>query len=105
MLKRYQVMLTDWQEEYIKFLAERHDLNFSEIIRLMLCLETMLVTKLLYPEYKISFPLKEILSKADEIVSQKKRNKEGARLILSKFYFEARKATEYRLSKEKRKKK
>ena len=33
MLKRYQIMLQEWQMEHIRSQAEANDLSFSEIIR------------------------------------------------------------------------
>ncbi len=37
MLKRYQVLLPDWLEDYVKLLADKYDLSFSEIIRTIIC--------------------------------------------------------------------
>jgi replication fork clamp-binding protein CrfC len=33
MLKRHQVLLTDWQTEYLKDVAKKNDISFSEAIR------------------------------------------------------------------------
>lgn len=52
MLKRYQVLLPDWMEDYIKFLVERHDVSFSEIIRAELCFSFLNTIIKLCPEYK-----------------------------------------------------
>lgn len=38
MLKRYQVLLPDWMEEYIKYLVDKYDLSFSEVIRGEICI-------------------------------------------------------------------
>jgi hypothetical protein len=36
MLKRCQILLTDWQQEYIRDTAQRYDLSFSEVTRIFL---------------------------------------------------------------------
>jgi len=102
MLKRYQVLLTDWQEEYVKFLAERYDLSFSEVIRIVIVLEAILMTGLLYPEYKTGMPIKEVMAKLKKM-SNPDRNEAELHKLISAGYFEARKAIEYRMSKEKQK--
>lgn len=102
MLKRYQVLLTDWQEEYVKFLAERYDLSFSEVIRIVLVLEAIMMTGLLHPEYKTSMSMKE-LAKALKKVAKPNRNEAEMYKLISAGYFEARKAIEYRMSREKKK--
>jgi len=103
-LKRYQVLLPDWLEEYIKFVADKHDLSFSEVIRGEICLAILNTVPGLFPEYKPGITTKEIASliKKDAEVGME-RDEEYK--ILSKIYFEARKAIEYRLKKEKKLKK
>jgi len=100
MLKRYQVLLTDWQEEYVKFIAERYDLSFSEVIRIVIVLEAIMMTSLLYPEYKTSLPIKEVMAKLKKMANPD-RNEAELHKLISAGYFEARKAIEYRMSKEK----
>ena len=104
MLKRYQVLLPDWLEEYIKFLVEKYDLSFSEVIRTELCVNLLGIVPTMYPEYKPEITHKEI---TDLMKSEAQENMERSDVhkILSKIYFEARKAIEYRLDKERQKKK
>ena len=45
MLKRYQVLLDDWLADTIKALADKYVISFSELIKVILCLETMQLLK------------------------------------------------------------
>jgi hypothetical protein len=94
MLKRYQVLLPDWLENYIIQIAESFDLSFSEIIRLELCFSILSSTKSFYPKYKMGITPKEILESAH---GQKEGKEEEKHRFMSKIYFETRKAVEYRL--------
>ena len=94
MLKRYQVLLPDWLENYIVQIAELFDLSFSEIIRLELCFSILSSTKSFYPKYKMGITPKEILESAH---GQKEVKEEEKHQFMSKIYFETRKAVEYRL--------
>ena len=104
MLKRYQVLLSDWQEEYVRFLAEKYDLSFSEVIRILIVLESIMMTGHFYPEYKPSMSMKELVSKLKKM-AKPDRNEEDLHKLISAGYFEARKAIEYRMQKEKNLKK
>ncbi len=104
MLKRYQVMLPDWLEDYIKLLVNKYDLSFSEVIRTMICNWILATVPNLYPELKLEMTPKEIheLIKAEAQVDMQR---EDVHRMLSKIYFESRKAAEYRIAKEKKNKK
>jgi hypothetical protein len=104
MLKRYQVLLPDWLEDYIKFTVDRFDLSFSEIIRLEICMAILTSVKNYYPEYKSGISLEEIYGKVNQYTAQGLDRGEMYRII-SSIYFEARKATEFMLQKAKQKKK
>ena len=56
MLKKYQVLLPDWLEEHVKFLAIKYDLSFSEIIRGEICYTTLSAIMHRHPEYKPKLP-------------------------------------------------
>jgi len=104
MLKRYQVMLPDWLADYTKYAASKYDLSFSEIIRTVYCFTVLVVVTNLYPEYKPGFTLKEIFNFIQKIQPGQTERDEMHR-FLSKIYFEARKAIEYRMAQEKKTKK
>lgn len=103
-LKKYQVLIPEWLEEYIKYLAEKYDLSFSEIIRSEVCFSIICTVTHFFPEFKSSLKPQELLELAKERLEKGIEGEEMHRL-LSKVYFEARKAVEHRLSKESPKKK
>ena len=102
MLKRYQVLLPDWLEDYIKQIAELYDLSFSEILRAEICFSILSSAKLLYPKYKMEITPTEILELS---LGQKEVEEEEKHRLLSRIYFETRKAVEYMLPKLKKQKK
>jgi hypothetical protein len=103
MLKRYQVLLPDWLEDYIKLLVDKYELSFSEVIRTMLCTWILATVPSLHPELKLGLNPKDIheMAKAE---AQENMNREDVHRMLSKIYFESRKAVEYRLTQEKKNK-
>jgi hypothetical protein len=104
MLKRYQVLLPDWLEDYHKFLVDRYDLSFSEVLRIALCIEVLTIVPLLCPDYKPGITAEEI-SKLIKKKLDDKMDQDELHKFASKIYFEARKAVEHRLAKEKKQKK
>lgn len=97
MLKRYQVLINDWLADYVKYFSEKYDLSFSEVIRIMLCLQTGQWVSLVYPNFKFKISLKKIKSQLKKLDKQQTLEEEEHKLI-SKLYFEARKATDLYLS-------
>lgn len=104
MQKRYQVLIPDWLEEYIKWGVKKYKLSFSELIRLEICQAVLGYISERYPEYKTGFSMKAFL---EGVRSYEKgeMNREALDKTISTIYFEARKAIEYRFSKEKGSKK
>ncbi len=98
MLKRYQVLLPDWLEDYIKIGVETYGFSFSELIRLEVCLSILTQIPALHPEYKPRVNLTDIL-KAINQVSKEGVNKKKYSRFVSQIYFETRKAVEYRMQK------
>ncbi len=98
MLKRYQVLLPDWLEDYLKWGVKQTGLSFSEIIRVEICAAVMAMITELHPEYKPNFSLIEIYG-AVKSFQKKKIGKEDLNKLVSQIYFETRKAIEYRTSK------
>lgn len=100
MLKRYQVLLASWQGDYMKHIAEKYDVSFSEAIRAALCLAILCTIPKVYPEYKAG----KLGGRPEE--ASKKAIKKGERAeihkLLSNLYYEARKAAEFSLTKEKK---
>lgn len=100
MQKRYQVLIPDWLEEYIKWGVKKYQLSFSELIRLEICQAVIAYISQRYPEYKTGFSMNEFLQGVKSF-EKGKMKKETLDQTISKIYFEARKAIEYRFSKEK----
>jgi len=104
MLKRYQVLLPDWLEDYIKFLVDKYDLSFSEVIRIELCIAILNMVPRLFPDLKTEIRGEDIAKLVKNNLELEMEREEPHRLM-SKIYFEARKAVEYRFAQEKKQKK
>jgi len=104
MLKRYQVLLPEWLDEYIEDLVDKYDMSFSEVIRVQICGWILTTVSNLYPEYKPGIKLEDIFTMIKND-AQIRMEREDVHRMLSKIYFETRKAVEYRLAKEKKQKK
>jgi len=102
MLKRFQVLLPDWLETYIAYNADLYDLSFSEIIRTQVCISTLVAITTFYPEYKPDISMEEIFQPGFDIPNGH-IPKDQVQQMVSKISFEARKAIEYRMSKQKKK--
>lgn len=98
MLKRYQVLLPEWLEDYFKIGVETYGFSFSEIIRLQICMAILAQIPSLHPEYKPNVDLQEILQAIDKATAEKPDKQTYGRFV-SKIYFETRKAIEYRMQK------
>ena len=101
MLKRQQVLLTDYLVDYIKYNAEKFDISFSELLRLSLCVQFGNWIAANYPHCKFDFTQKRISKLLKKIYGKKRREDEHHRLI-SEVYFETRKAIEYAMAHEKK---
>ena len=104
MLKRYQVLLPAWLMDYIKHNVDKYDLSLSETIRAEICCSILAAAPSLYPEYEPGLVCEDIF----KLVKKNTHNNMGRdekHRMLSKIYFEARKAIEYRLNKERKQKK
>lgn len=103
MLKRCQILLEDWQEEYIRDVAERYDQSFSEVVRIVLSEGFLHIISLLHPEYKSKLTGKHLTEMTKKAGNSNTPEEERHKSI-GKLYFETRKAVEYRMSKLKNKK-
>jgi hypothetical protein len=104
MLLRQQVLIEDWLVEYLKFLAEKYDLSFSEVIRLGLCAQFDEMVTLAYPDIKSKIDKKKFLRLLHESENNEDSREDLLKMI-SLVYFEARKTIETRMAKEKNKRK
>ena len=104
MLKRYQVLLSDWIEDYIKLVAERYDISTSAVIRVHMALAIIFIITTLHPEYKPNLADKEF-QELSKKASKGKLDEAEAHQVMSRILFEARKAVEFRLAKDAEQKK
>ena len=86
MLTRYQVLLPDWLEDYVKHLVKTYDFSFSEIIRAEICCSIIASVASLYPEHKQNVTFEYILNNAKRMRRGKVEREEIHR-ALSKIYF------------------
>lgn len=99
MQKRIQAVLPDWMEEYINFIADKYDISISEAIRSQICLGVISMVSEMYPEYDSEFTPRDIYESVAQF-NGGTLDREPFLKLLSKTYFEARKAVEFRLKKE-----
>ncbi len=95
MLKRCQVLLTDWLEEHIKLVAKYNDLSSSEMIRIILCEGILYSAPSVYPRCKCTLKIdKKLLADIAKEGSSPTTPLERKHQLTSKLYFEARKSIE-----------
>ena len=99
MLKRYQVLLSDWIEDYIKLVAKKYDISTSAVIRVHMALAIMCVINILHPEYKPNLTDKEF-QELSKKAARGKLDEAEVHQVISRILFEARKAVELRLAKD-----
>ena len=97
MLKRYQVLLSDWTEDYIQFVAERYDISSSSVIRIHMALGIIFVRTILDPEYELQFGDKEF-QESSKKAFKGELDEAKAHQLMSRILFEARKIVESRLA-------
>lgn len=103
MFKRYQVLLPEWLEDYIKFGINKYGLSFSELIRLQVCFSTLAFINKLHPEYRANITPDDILNTIAKTSGEEKIDRDEVKRYASDIYFETRKAIEYRNQCEKEK--
>ena len=97
MLKRYQVLLSDWIEDYIKYVAERYDLSSSSVIRIHMALGIIFIRTIMNPGYKLNFGNKEF-QESSKKAFEGELDEAEAHQLMSRILFEARKVVESRLA-------
>ena len=94
---RYQVLLSDWMEDYVKFIADKYSLSISDVIRGHMCFGFLFAISMMYPEYKTKLESKEF-AKLTEMMSTGNPDNGEFNQLTSKIIFESRKAVEFSLS-------
>jgi hypothetical protein len=98
MLKRHQVLLEDWQVEYIQTIAQVYDISLSEALRIIFSIGTIYTISSVHPEYK-SGATKEKIKLAMKECASNKIPIDKKHSWVSALYFEGRKSAEYRMAK------
>ena len=93
MLKRHQVLLDDWQEVFIRNSAENFDFSFSEVIRILIADAILNLMFSLKPKNNLGITYND-LTELKKKVLDPKTSVEERHKIISKVYFEGRKAAE-----------
>jgi hypothetical protein len=94
MLKRTQVLFEDWQVDYMKQAAERFDVSFSEVARILTSEAILSILFSLEPKKKITMSPSDLVKLKKKFLDQDTTTHERHQL-LSDLYYEARKATEH----------
>ncbi len=95
--KKFQVVLPMWMEDYLQSICSEYDLTISELLRLEISLAFICFVSHFFPEYKgptmqdLGIPL------AKDAPPREKVDREVMHRVLSKIYFEARKAADYHM--------
>ncbi|NIM59891.1 MAG: hypothetical protein GTO16_13285 [Candidatus Aminicenantes bacterium] len=97
MLRRYQVLLGDWIEDYIKYVIEKYDISSSSVIRIHMALGIIFIRTIINPEYKLNFGNKEFQESANR-ASRGELDEAEVHKFMSRILFEARKVVESRLA-------
>ena len=95
MLVRQQVLLPDWLIEHFKFIADRYNISFSEMIRIGMCMHLGNLFPELFPDYKCDISSEELADTLKSL-SENEENREQFEALKSKIFLEARKAVKYR---------
>jgi hypothetical protein len=93
MLKRYQVLLNDWQEKYVALLSRRYDLSVSSVLRLHISLAILYSVNDVYPGPKPDLNPEELQELANKAAKNELKDEEIDQLA-AKIHLEARKAVE-----------
>ncbi|MBM3247995.1 MAG: hypothetical protein FJZ10_01020 [Candidatus Omnitrophica bacterium] len=101
MLKRNQILLQDWQEEYIKFVSKTYDVSISEAVRTIINITAVVLLKEFFPKHKTKISLKDIAN-AFKRLQNGDICEEKFYAMMSDLYYEARKIIEYRMAQKKR---
>ncbi len=94
MLKRCQILIEDWQLDFLQVIIDEFDISLSEAVRMCMSYGFLCGISVLHPETKYGLDVKTIRK-----VAVGNLPKDVMHKLLSKVYFEARKAVDYRMSK------
>lgn len=93
MLTRHQVLLEEWLVAHLKDISVKYDISFSEAIRIALCLQIPKLIEVAYPKCCTISADREMV-KTIKAVNARELNVESKHKVISRIYYEARKAIE-----------
>ena len=97
MLKRHQILLTDWLGEYARFITKVYDISFSEAVRILMCLGALHAISETEPKFNHTISIKKMFQGFKKMGGKRMINEDLFHRNISKIYFEARKAIEFRI--------
>ncbi|UCC95211.1 MAG: hypothetical protein JSW40_00240 [Candidatus Omnitrophota bacterium] len=103
MLKRYQIILTDWLGEHLAAISDKYDISISEAARIVLCLQIPKLVSVAYPKHKVAISDRDLVTTIKRS-SRDTDSRADLHRLLSDIYFEARKAIEFWAKEEKKRK-
>ncbi|MCA9400752.1 MAG: hypothetical protein KC713_03935 [Candidatus Omnitrophica bacterium] len=101
MLRRKQVMVSDWLDDFIIEISQHYNLSYSEAVRIMLSFGFAQVVTKISPDYSFSIDAQDIADASKER-NNGKINPEIKRKLTADIYFEARNILENYLKKAKK---
>ena len=90
MLKRKQILLPDWLDDYIKEISSAYNVSYSEVVRVMLSFSFGQVAAKLYPQYEFSIDVDRMIASSREH-NNGEVNVEDNRKLRADIYYEAKK--------------
>ena len=96
-MKKAQVVIPDWLDEFMKLRVKDFGLTCSALIRLDICMAFLAYMAELYPEYKPGISNKKICT-ALEACKCGSLGEDEVEKMLSKIQFETRKGVEHIMS-------
>lgn len=90
MLRRKQIMITDWLDDYLTAISKRYDISYSEVIRIATSFFFAETLCLAYPKkYKLNISAKDI-SKVLKHMAENEDYIEESRKLISDVYYETK---------------
>ena len=95
MLRRKQVMMTDWLDDMVKFIAKSYDLSYSEFVRIAVGYHIAEVMAAKKPGCKLTITPKKIAYITDKYDADKSSLEENRQLIADIYFQTKRIITNY----------
>lgn len=89
MLRRKQIMMSDWLDDFIQEICKKYNVSYSEAVRVMLSYGFAQVLCKIYPEYNFSIDADRMASASREL-NDGKIDIEANQKLTADIYFEAR---------------